>query len=131
MASLKDLFQTADWKQEKHIPVIEVTGNIEKGKTAIVNIVVGKEIVHPNTTEHHIRFVDVYFHPNGEKFPYQLAKFEFTAHGESISGPNMSTVYTQPEITFSFKTEKSGMLFALALCNIHGLWESTKEINLK
>ncbi len=29
------------------------------------------------------------------------------------------------------KINKSGTLFATALCNIHGLWENPKVINVK
>ncbi|UCB59542.1 MAG: hypothetical protein JSV67_01705, partial [Thermoplasmatales archaeon] len=31
----------------------------------------------------------------------------------------------------SFKTSKPGTILALALCNIHGLWQSSKQINLE
>jgi superoxide reductase len=33
-------------------------------------------------------------------------------------------------VTFSAKLNESGTLHALALCNIHGLWESTKDITV-
>lgn len=128
MAELKDLFQAADWKKEKHVPVIEAADKVKKGESITVNISVGKEIPHPNATEHHIRWIEVYFLPAGEKFPYQVARFEFVAHGESAQGPNTSTVFTQPQVAFSFKTEKSGTIFASSYCNIHGLWQSNKEL---
>ncbi|HEC69403.1 MAG TPA: superoxide reductase [Candidatus Omnitrophica bacterium] len=123
-----ELFQSADWKKEKHIPVIEV----EKGRGEVkVKVSVGKEISHPNTTEHHIAWIDVYFLPEGEKFPYQIGKFEFSAHGASIQGPNTSGVYTRPVVELAFKTEKSGVILASSYCNIHGLWQNSKEINLE
>jgi superoxide reductase len=128
MSSLKDLIQTNDWKAEKHVPVIEAMDKIKKGEAVKIIITVGKEIAHPNTTEHHIRWVEVYFKPSGEKFPYQLARVEFTAHGESVQGPNTSSVFTQAQITVTVKTEKSGTIFASAYCNIHGLWENSKEL---
>jgi superoxide reductase len=37
-------------------------------------------------------------------------------------------VYTDHAVTTSVKIGKSGSLHALAFCNIHGLWESTKDI---
>lgn len=128
MAELKDLFQSADWKQEKHVPVIEATDKAKKGELIKVTVTVGKEIAHPNITEHHIRWIEVYFHPEGEKFPYQLGKFEFTAHGESGQGPNSSTVFSHPSVEFSFKTDKSGTILSSSYCNIHGLWQSFREI---
>ncbi len=128
MTELKDLFQTADWKQEKHVPVIEVLETPVKGEDVLLKVSVGKEISHPNTTEHHIRWIRVYFFPEGEKFPYEIGKFEFTAHGESAQGPNTSTVYTHPEVILSFKTDKDGTIFANSYCNIHGLWANSLEL---
>jgi superoxide reductase len=131
MATIKDLFQSADWKSEKHIPVIEAPDKLKKGDELKITLTVGKEIPHPNTTEHHIRWVEAYFHPRGEKFPYQIGRFEFNSHGESAQGPNTGAVYTQPKIVTSVKTEKPGVIYAAAYCNIHGLWENSKEINIE
>jgi superoxide reductase len=130
MMSIKDLFQSADWKQEKHIPVIEVSGKVKKGEPVKITVTVGKEIPHPNTTEHHIAWVEVYFLPQGEKFPYKIGESQFSAHGESTEGPNTSTVYTHPEVVLSFRTEKSGTIYASSYCNIHGLWESSQQIEV-
>ena len=69
---MNELYQTADWKQEKHVPVIEAPETAKKGETVMVKVAVGKEIAHPNTTGHHIAWVEVYFHPEGEKFPHFL-----------------------------------------------------------
>lgn len=130
MAKLGDITQAADWKTEKHVPVIECPDAVRSGETFDVKVSLGKEIAHPNTTEHHIRWITLYFHPEGDKFPYQVGHFEFTAHGESAAGPNQGPVYTDHSVTSSLKVSKAGTLHALALCNIHGLWESSKEIDL-
>ena len=131
MAELKDLLQSADWKKEKHAPVIESPEKIKKGEAVNIKTSVGKEIAHPNTTAHHIRWIEVYFLPNGEKFPYQIGKFEFTLHGESGQGADTSTVYTAPEVSLKFKTEKSGAILTSSYCNIHGLWQSSKDITVE
>lgn len=128
MTQAKDLVQTADWKTEKHVPAIEVKDTVKKGEVVSVSVTVGKEIPHPNTTEHHIAWISVYFLPKGEKFTYQLARFEFNSHGASAQGPNTSTVFTQSQATSAFKTDKSGTIIAVAHCNIHGLWEGSTEI---
>ena len=128
MADFKDLLQSADWKTEKHVPVIECPEKISKGESLKLDICIGKQVVHPNTTEHHIRSIEVYFLADNEKFPYQVARFEFNAHGESVQGVNTSTVFCEPKIAVSFKTEKSGMVTAVSYCNIHGLWENSKDI---
>ncbi len=129
MAELGSLFQSADWKSEKHVPVIESADTVKKGEFLKVDVSVGKEIPHPNTTEHHIRWIEVYFHPEGEKFPFEVGRFEFNAHGESVQGPNTSSIFTHPQVTTSFKTDKPGAILAGAYCNIHGLWQSSKKIS--
>ncbi len=131
MAELKDLFQTADWKKEKHVPVIESSDSIKKGEILRINVTVGKEIPHPNTTEHHIRWIAVFFMADGDKFPYEISRIEFTAHGEAAQAPNTSTIYTNPEVATGFKTEKSGTIMASSYCNIHGLWQSSKYIKVE
>lgn len=130
MGTFQHLTQTADWKTEKHIPVIEFSGKAKAGEVVGVIITVGKELPHPNTTEHHIEWVSLFFQPTGEKFPIEIGKAGFSAHGASAAGPNLSTVYTSPKTGFDFKTEKSGVLTAFSYCNIHGLWGSSLEVNL-
>lgn len=71
MKRFEELFQTADWKTEKHVPVIECPEQVNASEFFPVKVTLGKEITHPNTTEHHIRWISVYFHPEGEKFPYR------------------------------------------------------------
>ncbi|MBN1259264.1 MAG: class II SORL domain-containing protein [Anaerolineae bacterium] len=122
--------QSADWKKEKHIPVIELPEVIEAGKPFLVTVSVGKEIPHPNTVEHHIKWIDVYFKPEGEKFLHQVAHFDFAAHAESVKGANEGAVLANPLATFSMTVKEPGTLVALELCNIHGVWESTAEIAL-
>jgi superoxide reductase len=130
MKPFGELFQTADWKAEKHVPVIDCPDKVKAGEMFQVKASVGKEVAHPNTTAHHIRWISIYFLPDGEKFPYQIGHFEFCSHGESAEGPDTSSVYTHHEAGMSFKTSKPGTIFAASLCNIHGLWRSEKEIKI-
>jgi superoxide reductase len=39
-------------------------------------------------------------------------------------------VYTNHSVTATMKVKKAGVLHATALCNIHGLWENSKELSL-
>ena len=130
MKSLGDLLQSADWKKEKHMPVIECPDAVKADEIFEVKVGLGKEVAHPNTTEHHISWVSLYYHPEGAKFPFQVGHFEFSAHGESVSGPNEGPVYTHHQVTAALKVSQPGTLHAVSLCNIHGLWESSKEISL-
>ena len=122
--------QKADWKSEKHVPVIEAPDMVKAGEVFEVKVTLGKEIAHPNTTEHHIAWIDLYFHPEGAKFPHQVGRFEFSAHGESTSGPNQGPVYTHHQVTAALKVTEPGTLHAVSLCNIHGLWENSKDVKL-
>ncbi|MDD5686882.1 MAG: class II SORL domain-containing protein [Elusimicrobia bacterium] len=131
MKSMKDLFHSGDWKKEKHVPVIEVSGKVKKGEACEVIVTIGKEISHPNTTGHHIRWLQLYFLPKGGKFPFQIGKYKFSAHGESTRGLNVSAIYTLPQVKASFKTDKSGTIYALSYCNVHGLWENSHDIVVK
>jgi superoxide reductase len=130
MAELKDLIKHDDWKTEKHVPVIECPDQVKADENFQVQVSLGKEIAHPNTTEHHIRWISVYFKPDDEKATYVVGNYEFSAHGESTQGANQGPVYTHHAVTANLKVNKPGTLFALAYCNIHGLWESNKPIKV-
>ncbi len=130
MADISKLYQSDDWKTEKHVPVIDAPDKVEKGAMFPVTVTLGKEVAHPNETAHHIRWIQVFFHPEKEKFPYQIGRAEFHAHGESAKGPDTSGVYTHHEMALKFKTDKPGTLYATSLCNIHGLWQSSKSIEV-
>jgi len=130
MAEFQKLFQTGDWKAEKHVPVIDAPDSVKAGEFFMVTASIGKEVGHPNKTEHHISWIAVYFKPDGEKFPYEIGKGTFSAHGASAQGPDTSSVYTHPEVSLSFKTDKPGTIYAASLCNIHGLWQSSKELKV-
>ncbi len=127
--SVDELFQTADWKTEKHVPVIECPDTVPNGDFFDLKVSLGREVAHPNTTEHHIRWVRIYFKP-ADGTAYEVGNFEFTAHGESAKGPNTGPVYTHHEVICSLKTNVPGRIVAMAFCNIHGLWESAKEIQV-
>ena len=130
MKELSNIIQSADWKKEKHVPVIEAPARVKKGENVAITVSVGREIAHPNTTEHHIAWIDVFFQPHDSKFSYHLGRFEFHAHGASTEGPNTSTVYTHPAAGLTFKTDRPGSLFAISYCNIHGLWMGTHELEV-
>jgi superoxide reductase len=130
MGRMGELYQTADWKTEKHVPVIECPESVQADEIFQVSVSLGTEIAHPNTTEHHIRWIHLYFKPDDDKFSYQVGSYEFSAHGESVQGPNQGPVYTHHAATALMKIKSSGMLLATAFCNIHGLWENSKAIRV-
>ena len=108
MADLKNVIQSADWKTEKHVPVIDGPDQTKAGEPIQVTVSVGKEVAHPNTTAHHISWIALFFLPEGAKFPFEIAKVELASHGAGTEGADTSTVYTHPYASVSFKTEKPG-----------------------
>ncbi|KAB3540996.1 superoxide reductase [Alkaliphilus pronyensis] len=121
MESIGNLFQTGDWKGEKHVPVIHIPEKVKAGEKFDLKVSIGDAIGHPNSFEHYIAWFKVLFHPEGGKFPIELATFNFAAHGE---GDN----FTEPVGLSTIKLSKSGTIHAISYCNIHGLWENTKDI---
>jgi len=125
---LKELLQSGDWKAEKHVLAIEILEKKDGRVTAEASV--GKEIPHPNTTAHHISWIEVYFLPEGEKFPYLIGRYEFAAHGASAGGADTSGVYSEPVVRFPFRTEKGGTILAKSYCNVHGLWANSLKLGI-
>lgn len=125
--SVSNYVKSADFKNEKHVPVIECPNGLKKGEASIVEVSVGKEIAHPNTTEHFINWIALYFKP-AEGNIYNLGRAEFLAHGESVKGANQGPAYTDPVASFKVKLSEPGTLIAVSYCNIHGLWESQVDV---
>ncbi len=131
MTTFGELFQSADWKKEKHVPVLECPDKVKADEIFTVGASLGKEVAHPNTTDHHIQWIQLYFKPDGDKFTYQVGSFTFTAHGASTEGADQGPVYTHHAVTAAMKIKQSGTIFATALCNIHGLWENSRRVEVE
>ena len=131
MTRLNEQIKSADWKSEKHVPVIECPDSVKKGEVFQVKTTLGKEVAHPNTTEHHIRWFSLFFKEEDGKALREVAHVEFTAHGEDSSGADEGPVYTHHEAVANMKITKPGTLYAISYCNIHGLWQSEKSIGLE
>ena len=112
---ISQLVKSADWKAEKHVPAIMCLGDFKPGEPLEIEVSVGKEIPHPNTTEHYIAWIALYYVASGARLPVELARAEFAAHG-----PEM---FTAPVLKTSVRLPKPGTLHAVAYCNLHGLWE--------
>ena len=117
-----DLIQSGDWKGEKHVPVIDAPASVKAGEVAHVKLCVGAEIAHPNTPEHFIAWIKLYFKPAGGKFAVELGELNFNMHGE---------LAVEPKGCLHVKLKESGTLIAVSYCNLHGLWESSAEITVE
>ncbi len=104
-------------KRETHTPRIEAPESVKAGEPFSVRIYIEG---HPNTVQHSFRWVELYFYEEGREFnPVFVARAAFT--------PEIS----EQDVTFRVKLSKSGVLYALAYCNLHGLWEGRKEIRVE
>ena len=117
---ISEIVKSADWKAEKHVPVITALGPFTSGEALEVEVAVGKEIPHPNTPEHHIAWIALYYTPEGSQLPTELARAEFAAHGPEVS--------TAPILKTTVRLPKPGTLQAVAYCNLHGVWESEQRV---
>ncbi len=79
---------------------------------------------HPNTPEHHISWIELYFISKGKDVAYYLGRAEFDAHGEE-------QMYSEPVALFRVAFPGAGTLRALAHCNVHGLWEGKRRVEVK
>ena len=118
--TLSAYVKTADWKSEKHVPVMTAPEAVKAGEAFEVEVAVGKEIAHPNTLEHHIVWAALHFVPNGSPISVEIGRMEFSAHGPETA--------TAPTAKFRLSVANPGTLFATAYCNIHGLWSSSANV---
>lgn len=108
----KDKYNLTDLEQ-KHMPIIEAPDEAKKEEAFDATIEVGKLLAHPNEAAHFIEWIELYC---GDTF---LARISLSG-GASV-----------PKVTVPVKLSHAhGPLKAWAKCNIHGLWESTKDIKV-
>jgi superoxide reductase len=102
--------------EKKHTPVIECPDTVKAGEPFTVKVKVG-EIPHVMEEAHHIQWIDLY-----------------SGQSNFIARIDLTPVFTKAEFSVTLvkggKHEKS-TLRAVERCNMHGLWESTKEINIQ
>ncbi len=123
-------YKSADFKTEKHAPVIKVQDTVGVDEPVAIELVVGEDIAHPNTVEHHIAWIKLFFVPEGSPIAQQVGVLEFNVHGDAaVANEGPVHALSRGVLYTSFK--KSGKLIATSYCNFHGLWESEKEIVVK
>ena len=120
--TLSDYVKTADWKAEKHVPVIVAPETVAAGLTFEVEVAVGKEIPHPNTVEHHIAWIALHFVPEGSPVSVEIGRVDLSSHG-----PEVATASTAK---FAVQLQKGGVFYATAYCNLHGLWASSVKVSV-
>ncbi len=101
--------------EKKHIPVFECPDKVKAGEPFQIKIKVG-EIPHVMEVGHHIQWIEV---KSGENC---YARVELTP------------AFTKPDITVTLVKEgkhRTRTLRVIERCNLHGLWEATKEITIE
>jgi superoxide reductase len=127
MAKIGELYKSDDWKTEKHVPVIELPDGAKKDGAFPVVVSIGKEVPHPNVSEHFICWIQLFFKPESGPV-YHLGRADFLAHGATTDGANSATLHTEPVACFHVKLDQPGELIATSCCNIHGLWENSQAL---
>lgn len=100
--------------EKKHVPVIECPDTVQAGEPFQVTIKVG-EVLHVMEEGHHIQWLELY---SGANYNSRI---------------DLTPVFTRPEA--SVVLVKGGIhrditLRVIERCNLHGLWEGTKEITV-
>ena len=118
--TLSEYVKTADWKAEKHVPVIVAPVTAAAGQAFEVEVSVGKEIPHPNTVEHHIAWIALHFVPDDSPVSVEIGRVDLSSHGPVVA--------TASTVKFAVQLQKGGVFYATAYCNLHGLWSSSAKI---
>ena len=102
--------------EKKHLSVIEAPPEIGQNETFEINIRVGgiDGVEHPNEPVHFIEWVELY---SGDTFL-----------GRCVYSGGTSYALAKFKVKLS---HAHGPLKIWAKCNIHGLWESIKDIEVK
>jgi len=100
--------------KEKHVPVVELVDCQQCGEK-VVKITVGKETPHPNTIEHHIKWIMLYGVKDG--LAVHVATFDL--------GPTFGV----PTVVTHTNLEGFNELIAVEYCNLHGLWEGAYSLS--
>ena len=101
MSTLAATIKSADWKSEKHVPVVTLPDGAKPGEAFDAEVAVGKEIPHPNTPAHHIAWIVL-------ETEHGFQKKDLDPTGE-------------PCAVFKLADDKA--VAAYAYCNLHGLWK--------
>ncbi len=97
--------------EQGHLPWILIPDFIKKGEEFKVIVKVG-EVDHPMCPSHYVKWISLY------------------VNGELIEKTKLSSSNNLSEAEFKISLDKDSELKAQEECNLHGLWESSKEIIL-
>jgi len=100
--------------EKKHTPVIDTPAKAKKDEPFEIKVEVGKLLAHPNEAGHFIEWIELYC---GDTF---------------LGRTGLSGGISYPVATFKVQLSHAhGPLKIWAKCNLHGLWESIKDITVE
>lgn len=97
--------------EQKHVPVIDAPETVKAGETFSVQVSIG-EALHPMIPQHYIHWVELF------------------AGNEPAGRVGLTPTFGVPQVTLRLKLDKSVTLVVREYCNLHGLWESRKDIQV-
>jgi superoxide reductase len=86
---------------KKHTPFIDVT---DMGEKKLITVTVGKDVPHPNQSDHYISWISV------------------MAGGNPIARFDLSPVATDPIVSVLVAVDAGTEIAAIEYCNLHGLF---------
>lgn len=104
--------------KEKHVPIIDTPLSVKAGEPFMVTITVGKIVPHPNTVEHHIKWIHLFAKEDDSQYDVDIVKVDL--------GPT----WASPKITIPVMLKKNSTLYALECCNIHGVWDYSVRVSV-
>jgi superoxide reductase len=124
--------------EKKHVPVIEAPSEVKAGEPFDVKVTVG-DIPHVMEEEHYIKWIELYLNGNlVERKELQVsegkAEATFTAVGteDMVSAREIRNCTVHGFGVCGICGTKSAIvnLRAVESCNVHGLWEDSKGIEI-
>ena len=100
--------------KETHMPVIELIRGKGRQKKDQIEITVGREQTHPQTTDHYIKWIQA-FGVQKDGHIMDMGRMSFSPE-------------TAPEFTFEVDSAQYDHIFAFSYCSQHGVWEQHFEI---
>ncbi len=117
--SLEEVNKVKDWNnmtdiEKKHVPAIEAPDKVKAGEAFDVLIEVGKYMKHPNELNHWINWIGLWI----DKRP--------------VAFVNLYPTVSEPVVRFRIKIDSVGKkkIVAREFCNLHGVWQNEKEIEV-
>ncbi|MFQ5815977.1 MAG: class II SORL domain-containing protein [Candidatus Hydrothermarchaeaceae archaeon] len=98
--------------EKKHVPMIDCPESVKANEPFEVTVHVGKLLKHPNEMGHHIQWIELY---NGELF---------------IARVDLTPVYSEPRVKFTVTLDSPAELRAVERCNLHGIWDYTRKVDV-